>query len=166
MVAEQLKPMEAISFEEAQAQFKEWLASNGPSSDLIWLFREDVLFLFDRVFVRTPIPDENESRMAACYQLGQARGFGLNLHGFSLLDSRLCCYVALPKDDLESQYMMMDPEVVKYSWRSDPPQACAVRNPLLWQVRSWQSNRARFEHFDRHIPSRSSLLPLYRGDRG
>ena len=113
--------MEAISFEEAQAHFKECLASDGPSSDLIWLFREDVLFLFDRVFVRTSIPDQNESRMAACYQLGQARGFGLNLHGFALLGSRLCCYVALPKDDIDSRYMMMDPEAVKYNWRTHLP---------------------------------------------
>jgi len=158
--------MELISFQEAQSHFKKWLATDGPSSDLLWLFREDVIFLYDRVFIRMPIPAENETRMARCFELGQERGFGLNLHGFCLLDSQLCCYVALPKDDLESQYMLMGPDAVKYSWRNEIPLAEAIRNPMLWKIRSWQSNRARFSHFDSHLPSKYSLLPDYVGDGG
>ena len=153
--------MELISFYEAQSEFKNFLAREGRSSNLLWLFREDVVFLFARVFVRMPVAAENEARMAACYELGIKRGFGLNLHGFCLLDSRLCCYVALPKDDLESQYMMMDPNAVKYSCRTELPRAESVRNPVLWKFRSWQSKRARSPHFDDHIPSKATLLPDY-----
>jgi hypothetical protein len=92
---------EPFSFQDAQSHFKEWVARDGCAADLLWLFREDVIFLFDRVFIKKPVSGDNESRMAACYELGQERGYGLNLNGFCLLDSQLCCYVALPKDDLE-----------------------------------------------------------------
>ena len=153
--------MELFSFDEAQSEFKDFLARAGQSSDLLWLFREDVIFLFARVFVRMPVPAENEARMAACYELGKKRGFGLNLHGFCLLDSRVCCYVALPKDELESQYMMMNPNLLKYTFRIELPQAEGVRNPVFWKFRSWQSKRARSPHFDDHMPSRTSLLPGY-----
>ena len=158
--------MELFSFYEAQSEFKNFLAREGQSSTLLWLFREDVIFLFARVFVRIPVPAENEARMAACYELGKKRGFGVNLHGFCLLDSQLCCYVVLPKDDLESQYMAMDPNLIKYSFRKELPPAETVRNPVFWKIRAWQSKRARFSHFDDHIPSRSSLLPDYGGSGG
>lgn len=151
--------MELTSFNEAQSEFKNFLAGEGRSSNLLWLFREDVIFLFARVFVRIPVPAENEARMAACYELGKTRGFGLNLHGFCLLDSQLCCYVVLPKDDLDSQYRLMAPNAIKYSFRSELPRAESVRNPVLWKFRSLQSKRARFSHFDDHMPSRATLLP-------
>ena len=151
--------MELINFYEAQSEFKNLLVREGRSSNLLWLFREDVIFLFARVFVRIPVPAENETRMAACYELGKKRGFGLNLHGFCLLDSQLCCYVVLPKDDLDSQYMLMAPNAIKYSFRDELPEAESVRNPVLWKFRAWQSKQARFSHFDDHMPSRASLLP-------
>ena len=163
---ENVKPANETSFEEAQAYFKDCLSNNGVSSDLLWVFREDVIFLYDRIFIRTPVPIENEIRAKACYELGQKRDFGVNLHGFCLLDPLLCCYLALPKDDLESQYMLMSNVAVKYSWRTELPEAKSISNALMWRIRAWQSSRARFSHFDDHIPSKYSLLPEYRADGG
>jgi len=161
-----IKSVAETSFEEAQSFFKKSLSKNGVSSDLLWVFREDVTFLYDRIFIRTPAPDENEIRAKACYELGQKRDFGVNLHGFCLLDSRLCCYIALPEDDLELQYMLMSKVAVKYSWRTELPEAQPISNGLMWRIREWQSSRARFSHFDNHIPSKYSLLPEYRTDGG
>jgi len=161
-----VKSVAETSFEEAQAYFKDCLSSNDVSSDLLWVFREDVSFLYDRIYIRTPVSVENESRAKACYELGQKRDVGVNLHGFCLLDSRLCCYIALPKDDLEAQYMLMSNVAVKYSWRTELPEAQPISNALMWRIRAWQSSRARFSHFDNHIPSKYSLLPEYRVDGG
>jgi hypothetical protein len=165
-MVEEIKTLNAITFQKAQVHFRQWVTDEGIATQLLWLFREDVIFLFDRVFVRKPNQEENEGRMEECYQLGQARGFGLNLHGFCLLDSMLCCYVALPKDDAEAQSMLMGPHVVKYSWRSDLLHAERVSNPLVWRARSWKSQRARFTHFDSHLPSKHTLLPNYTEARG
>jgi hypothetical protein len=164
--SENVKSIVETSFEEAQACFKDCLSNNGVSYDLLWVFREDVIFIYDRIFIRAPVSAENESRAKACYELGQKRDVGVNLHGFCLLDSRLCCYIALPKDDLESQYMLMSNVAVKYSWRTEFPEAKPISNALMWRIRAWQSSRARFSHFDNHIPSKYSLLPEYRADGG
>src|SRR6266850_3894005 len=158
-MTQQIKSVAETSFEEAQGEFRESLSRNGVSSDVLWLFREDVIFLFDRVFVRIPVSEENESRMRACYEIGQKRNVGLNLHGFCLLDSLVGCYIALPKDDLEAQYMLMSNQSVKYSWRMELPRAQPISSYVIWGIRAWQSSRARFSHFDGHIPSRVSLLP-------
>ena len=63
---ENVKPANETSFEEAQAYFKDCLSNNGVSSDLLWVFREDVIFLYDRIFIRTQFPIENEIRAKAC----------------------------------------------------------------------------------------------------
>jgi hypothetical protein len=154
-----VKSVAQTSFEEAKASFKSGLSNNGVSSDLLWVFREDVVFLYDRIFIRTPVSAENESLARACYELGQKRDFGINLHGFCLLDSHLCSYIALHEDELESQYMLMSNQSVKYSWQTELREAQAISNALMWRIRAWQSSRARFSHFDNHIPSKHSLLP-------
>lgn len=153
---ENVKSIAETSFEEAQAFFKDCLSSNAVSSDLLWVFREDVIFFYDRIFIRTPVPIENEGRAGVYYELGRERDFGINIHGFCLLHSRLCCYIALPEDDLESQSMLMSNEWVKYSWRTELPEAQPISNRLLWRIRKWQGSDANLPNFDSHILSKES----------
>jgi hypothetical protein len=160
------KSVAETSFEEARAYFKDSLSNNGVPSDLLWVFREDVIFLYDRIYIRTPVPTENESLARACYELGQKREFGINLLGFCLLDSRLCSYIAIPQDDLDAQAMLMSKEGVKYSWRTELREAQAISNSLKWRIRAWQSSRARFSRFDNHVPSKRSLLRKHRSAVG
>src|SRR5256885_6286733 len=109
------KSVADTSFDEALDSFREFLSGQGLSTDLVWVFREDVIFQRERTFIKTPVPVENETRARACYELGQKRDFGINLQAFCLLESRPCCYILLPEDDLDAQYLLMSNISLKLS---------------------------------------------------
>ena len=122
------------SFDEAKLFFQNFLSEQGLSSDLLWVFGEDIICLPKRFLIKVPLPAENESFAEACYNIGVERNFGIGLTAFCLLDGQPCCYVQLPEDDLDAQYSLMGNHSVKYSVRSDLIKAEAIANPLLWQT--------------------------------
>lgn len=95
------------SFDEAKQFFQNFLSEQGLSSDLLWIFGEDIICLSKRLLIKVPLPAENESFAEVCYNVGRERDFGICLHAFCLLDERPCCYVWLPEDDLDAQYSLM-----------------------------------------------------------
>ena len=122
------------SFYEAKQFFQNFLSKQGLSSDLLWVFGEDVISLENRFLIKVPLPAENESFAQACYDIGLERDFGLCLHAFCLLDGRPCCYVELPKDDLDAQYSLMGNLSLKCSVRSDLINAEPIESFLVWQT--------------------------------
>jgi len=122
------------TFREAKQDFQKFLSEQGLSSDVVWIFREDVICLPNRFLIRVPIPAENETFAEACFDVGRERDFGICLHAFCLLDGRPCCYVQLPEDDIDAQYSLMGNLSVKFSFRCDLSNAEPVANPLLWQT--------------------------------
>lgn len=122
------------NFHEAKQFFQNFLTEQSLSSDLLWVFGEDIVCLPKRFLIKVPLPAKNESFAEACFNIGVERNFGIGLTAFCLLDGTPCCYVQLPKDDLDAQYSLMGNESVKYSVRSDLIDAEAVVNPLLWQT--------------------------------
>ncbi len=121
------------NFHEAKQFFQNFLSEQGLSSDLLWVFGEDIICLPNRFLIKVPLPAKNESFAEACYNIGLERDFGLCLHAFCLLDGRPCCYVQLSEDDLDAQYSLMGNHSVKYSVRSDLINAEPVASSLLWQ---------------------------------
>jgi hypothetical protein len=158
---ENLIPVKDTSFAEAIDSFKEFLSGQGLSSDLQWIFCEDVVFRQGRIFIKTPLPANNESRAEACYELGRERDYGVVLKGFCLLDSRPCCYIVLPEDDVDAQYMLMSNVAVKYIIRTDLMEAEPISNLLKWCVLRLLNRKSHIVSFDDQIPSRYSLLPEY-----
>lgn len=156
---ENLIPVKDTSYSEAIDSFKEFLSSQGLSSDLRWVFREDVIFRLGRIFIKTPLPTENESRAEACYELGRKRDYGVVLQAFCLLESHPCCYVVLPTDDTDAQYMLVSNMAVKYLIRTDLVGAEPISNPLRWGLLRMLNRKSHIGSFDDHIPSRYSLLP-------
>ena len=140
------------SFDQAVAYFRQFLSNEGLRCELTWLFREDVVFEDDRILIKTPIATENPRLAADSYELGRQRNFGVCLHGFCLFQSRLCCYVILPEDDLDGERMLMSNVAVKYSVASNLREAQAVE-------RSVASSTFGFDGFNSHIPSKRTLLP-------
>jgi hypothetical protein len=140
------------SFDQAVCYFRQFLSNEGLPCELTWLFREDVLFQGDRIMIRMPIATENSRLAADSYELGRQRKFGLCLHGFCLFQSRLCCYVMLPEDDLDGERMLMSNVAVKYSAASNLREAQPVEISVA-------SSSAGFDGFDSHIPSKRTLLP-------
>jgi hypothetical protein len=94
-------------FNKAQDAFKDFLKKQGLPVDLLWLFCEDVISESGEYLIRVPSITRNEKLAEECYELGRNRGFGVALHRFCLLDKRVCCYIQLPEDDLDSQHKLM-----------------------------------------------------------
>jgi hypothetical protein len=159
---ENLIPVKNTSFAEAINSFKEFLSDQGLSSDLQWVFRDDVVFRQGRIFIKTPLPANNESRAEACYELGRERDYGVVVKAFCLLESRPCCYIVLPEDDVDAQYMLMSNVAVKYIIRTDLLEAESISNLIKWCVLRLLNRKSHIVSFDDHIPSRYSLLPEYR----
>jgi len=122
------------TFREAKQDFQNFLSGQGLSSDLLWVFREDVISLPNRLLIKVPLPENNETLAATCYEIGRERNFGLCLHAFCLLDGRPCCYIQLPKDDLDAQYMLLNNENLKYSVWTDLKNAEPIAKSLHWRV--------------------------------
>lgn len=146
-------------FDEAIDVFRAFLSDQRLSPDLIWVFREDVIFRHERILIRTPVPTGNEGRAMACYELGQKRGFGVNLHAFCLLESRPCCYTILPEDDTDAQHLLMSGATLKCSVWTNLKEAAAISNSLKWLALGLFNRRSHSFSAEAHIPSKHSLLP-------
>ncbi len=142
------------SFGQATDYFRTFLSSQGLSDDLMWLFREDVIFQGNRILIKVPVPPENDEVAAKCYELGRERNFGVGLHAFCSFQSRLCCYIVLPEDDLDGQYMLMSDVAVKYSVVSNLREAESI-------VDHNKRGDSPADGFNSHIPSKRTLLPHY-----
>jgi hypothetical protein len=158
---ENLIPVKDTPFAEATDSFRQFLADEGLSPNLRWVFREDVVFQRGRVAIRTPLPANNEIRAEACYELGRERDFGITLQAFCLLESRPCCYVVLPIDDTDAERMLVSNAAVKYLIRTDLAEAEPISNPLKWLMLRLLNRKSHINSFDDHIPSRFSLLPEF-----
>jgi hypothetical protein len=122
------------NFHEAKQVFQNFLSELGLSSDLLWVFGEDVVSLENRFLIKVPLRAGNESFAEACYNIGFERGLGLCLHAFCLLDGRPCCYVQLPEDDLNAQYSLMGNLSLKCCVRSELINAEPIDSFLVWQT--------------------------------
>ncbi len=147
------------NFDEAKQFFQNFLSGQGLSSDLLWVFGEDVVSLENRFLIKVPLPAENESFSEALYNVGRERDLGLCLHAFCLLDRRPCCYVQLPEDDLDAQYSLMGNLSLKCSVRNDLINAAPIDSFLLWQTYrlSEKFSDRRFSTLDK-LPFRKAQL--------
>ena len=93
------------SFRETKQDFQRFLSEEGLSSDVLWIFREDLVCLPNRFLVKVPLPGNNENLAETLFDIGRERDLGLCLNAFCLLGGRPCCYVQIPDDDLDSQYL-------------------------------------------------------------
>lgn len=148
-----------ISFDETLDRFREFLSSQGLSNDLCWVFREEVICQRERIFIKTPVPAKNEALARVCYELGQKRNFGVNIHAFCLLESRPCCYIALPEDGADAERMLIPKASVKYSVVTDPVKAEPVSNSVKWHTLRMLNHKSRINWFNEYIPSKYTLLP-------
>ncbi len=162
MSLETNKLLAETSFDNALDGFREFLLSQKLPTDLIWIFCEDVIFQDDHTFIKTPVFNENESFARDCYELGQKRNFGISLHAFCLFESQPCCYIYLPEDNLDAQYLRMSNQSLKYSVKTNIKEAKTVSNILKWKMLKLQNPKSNSFCIDNHIPSRISLLPKFR----
>lgn len=121
------------TFLEAKKYFQNFLVQQGVSDNLIWIFREDIIPQDDGVLVRMPLPSENEKCAKYYYETGCKRELGICFIAFALLNSHPCCYIQLPLNKIESEYMLMS-DGLKCSINTDLLKAKSVNSALTWAV--------------------------------
>jgi hypothetical protein len=140
-------------FGEAVRQFGGFLVSQGLSSDLLWVFRQDVCWRKQRLLVKLPVPEENTGHAESLYGVGVNRGLGVRLDVLCLLGSRPCCYIWLPPDEEDASYAMLSG--LKLSTPTKPVIARAVRSGLLWRAYKWFERGEAFTGIVEQVPRRA-----------
>src|SRR2546430_17558616 len=65
-------------FDAAVARFRAFLKANNYSENIVWVMPEDILLTGKRfLYVRVPIPADNERRIRRMYDEGMTQGRGL-----------------------------------------------------------------------------------------
>lgn len=131
------------SFDAAVAQFQNFLSEHGITGAIIWVFREDfvcrVMTLSwgsrirdRRIWVKVPIPAENERIARQHYTVAAERGYGASFEVLCLLENRPCCYLWSPHDKSEAEYAML--RGLKFTIPEHLDYGRPVRNTIWWQI--------------------------------
>jgi len=146
-------------FQEAVEDFRAFLATQGVNSKLLWIFREDVVWHQYRVFIRQPLPSNNERAVEVLYKRGVRRGLGISRGVLCLLKLRPCCYIRLPADEEDAEYAMLSG--LKLSVPVNPLEARSVRGRLQWLTRTWRDQKEAHQIFT-ELPSRRDAMRALR----
>ena len=125
---------EIPDFRDAVEQLKDFLASQNLSPELLWIFREDVVWYKQCIFVKEPLPQGNEIVAESLYERGRQRDLGIRLETLCLLGSHPCCYVWLPEDQMDAEYALLLMSNFIISAPKELKHAKPVRSPLTWRV--------------------------------
>ena len=124
---------EVPAFPDAVRQCQDFLTGQNISSDLLWVYREDVAWRKRRILVRYPLPAENERLVESLYERGRRRDLGIRLEVLCLLGPRPCCYVWLPQGRTDAEYALLLTSKFIISVPTDLRNAESVKNPLAWR---------------------------------
>lgn len=125
-------------FAEAVQSFRRFLADQGCSDQIRWIWREDICSRrapgsqrsWNRsVYVHLAGTSET-SLVERYYNSGLNRGPGLSLEVFCVAAGLSCCFVYVPEDEEDASYRMISG--LKLSVPTSPILAVAVRHSLLW----------------------------------
>jgi hypothetical protein len=84
-------------FDGALARFRAFLKRNNYSENVVWVMPEDILLTGKRfLYVRVPIPAENERRIRRMYDDGVTQGRGLVMGTVCRRDHSTYCYLWFP----------------------------------------------------------------------
>ena len=68
---------EVPAFPDAVRQCQDFLTGQNISPELLWVFREDVVWRKRRILVKEPLPAENERLVGTLYESGRRRESGI-----------------------------------------------------------------------------------------
>ncbi|HKI31032.1 MAG TPA: hypothetical protein VKA46_04145 [Gemmataceae bacterium] len=87
---------ETPPYDDALNAFLRFVGEQGFSTELMWVFREDVTNCRRRYWVRVPVPEANTTSARQHFELGRQRGFGVTLEVLCRLEGRSACFVSWP----------------------------------------------------------------------
>lgn len=121
-----------LSFHQATEALRGFLLKEKKPAKLCWIFREDVFQHKRRVFLRWPLPEENQSLAEEVYEAGRNKGLGLAPDVFRFDRRRAFCYVLVPEEEYDAGAMMM--KALKLSYPTDRKAVIKVMSEWLWPL--------------------------------
>jgi hypothetical protein len=145
---------EAPPFEEAIKEFQCFIAKQGLSADLLWVFREDISFFKRRILIKQPLPEGNSKTAEALYKRGCREKNGIRLEVLCLLGEKPCCYVWVPKDMDEAERNLLLLSRFIMSIPENLLSARGIRNPLAWTWYKWFDGKRGWNELAEGVPRR------------
>jgi hypothetical protein len=122
-------------FEEAKQNFSKFLVEQTTAENIVWLFKEDVIWQEKQVLINGRFSvSENERLAQKLYELGKVKDLGIGLYAFCIWESRVGCTILLPEDELDAEYKLMSNEYLKMSIDINPDKAIVIENFLAWKL--------------------------------
>ncbi len=140
------------SFESSVEQLRTCLTKFGCSSNVRWVFNEDVAIYKGRYWIRAPLPSLNGELAKKQYNIGIQRGLGIKLsclcrlEATSLLGACSACFIFVPDDDEHSECSLLSPESLQFTGPAMEPSPMSrpgltTTNGLVWLYLRWRSIR-------------------------
>ena len=149
---------ETPPFEESVAAFLGFIRSEGLSSELVWVFSEDVTNCIRDYWIREPVPARNALLARDYFEYGRRQGRGVSIEMLCRVGGRTACYVWVPEDDAAASYAMQRPLGIKMP--HDPVAATSVRSKLKWQFLKSYHRWRRCRRFAELLPARETATAL------
>jgi hypothetical protein len=122
----------ALSFQQAVNSLRDFLAEQRKPATVCWVFRDDVFQYKRQVFVKWPLPEDNEAKAERLYEMGRERELGLAIEVFCFDKRQAYCYVFIPEDAYESEALMLTE--LKLSYSESDRSVIRVRTKWLWRA--------------------------------
>lgn len=123
-------------FDGALARFRAFLKQNNYSENIVWVMPEDIVLTGKRLlYVRVPIPAENERRIRRIYDDGVAQGRGLVMGTVCRTNQSTYSYLWFPRSAEEiPQGIWPTNGDLKLSARDDSssPAGRPIKHRVLW----------------------------------
>ncbi len=137
-------------FDESLVAFMNALDVHGFSTDLLWVFREDVTNCMRDYWIREPVPFANSTLARDYFEYGRRQGRGVTMEVACRLAGRSVCYVWVPEDDEDASYSMQRP--IKLLMPVEPVEGFLVQSGLRWWWLQWYARLRRCERFADRLP--------------
>ena len=135
---------------------RRFVAEQEFSTELVWVFREDVTNCRRTYWIRVPVPEVNFLLARRHYDFGRAQRLGVRLEILCRLEGRSACYVWVARDREDASYAMQ-PSGLRLSVPCDPIDAIPVGSSLIWEWQRRANTRRRCETSAASVPSRSEI---------
>ena len=125
-------------FDSAVAQFRAFLKRNNYSENVVWVMPEDILLTGKRfLYVRVPIPAENEERIHRMYEDGVAQKRGLVMGSVCMMNQSTYCYLWFPKsaDEIPQGVWPTNGDLkLSAMKKSSSPAGRPINQQILWML--------------------------------
>jgi hypothetical protein len=139
------------NFDGALARFRAFLKQNNYPENVVWVMTEDILLTGKRfIYVRVPIPAENEERIRRMYDDGVTQGRGLIMGTVCRMNQSTYSYLWFPRSAGEIPQGIWPTNgdlKLSASDKSSSPAGRPIKDQMLWMLlKLWHHRKQSLVH--------------------